>query len=222
MAHTWLLSYAIQVCFTVARNTFPVTAKLADFTNVCKKDWMFQVDLLILPKPVTRWLLAPVIVQVLAPAMVLVLTMSVPHPPPLGDVKSHERMCHPGGRVCYCDVLVWCAYSGCRSASLPSTVDLTVALRAFRSQRVLLLNLIRHCLPTLANSLLAQNLIHKDVYEKVCSDKNPSSERGGALLECLEDRIEAFPASLLKIVDILKSEPFLQEMADDLVHAYSK
>ena len=120
------------------------------------------------------------------------------------------------------DVLVKVLVLSCRSDSLLSTVDPTVALRAFRSQRGLLLNPIRHCLPTLANSLLARDLIPKDVYEKVCNDKVLSSERGGALLECLEDGIETFPYGFLKIVDILKSEPFLRNLADNVVHAYSE
>ena len=112
--------------------------------------------------------------------------------------------------ICYCSV----------STSLPSTIDSTKAVSAFRSQRTLLLNLIRHCLPSLANSLLAEFMIPQDICEKACNQNLGSTERGVALLDCIESQLEAKPSDFTKLVDILKSEPFLTERAEKLVEDY--
>ena len=71
----------------------------ADFTidNVYRKD-----QSIVLRPSVTMWLLAQVMMlapTVLAPAMVLDLTMLVTHPPSQKNVKRQVRMCHPGGCV---------------------------------------------------------------------------------------------------------------------------
>ena len=103
---------------------------------------------------------------------------------------------------------------------LPPTIDCEVASKALRSQRGLLLNPIRHCLPTLANLLRAEYIIPDDVYEDVCNQAVSKSKRCGDLLECMEDRVESFPSDFIKIVHILESEPFLQHIAAELVHSY--
>ncbi len=107
-----------------------------------------------------------------------------------------------------------------RSASLPSTIDATLAVQAFTSQRCLLLNLIRHCLPSLANSLLAKCMIPRDIYKKACNETRGSSERGVTLLDCIEARIELVPSDFTKVLRILQEEPFLEELADGLIHSY--
>jgi len=104
--------------------------------------------------------------------------------------------------------------------SSPPTTD---SVKAFRRQRGLLLSLLRHCsLPSLANSLLAGGLISRGVCELACNDNRGSSERGAALLDCIETSIEAVPSRLQKVVDILKKEPFLREVVSGLVHHYSE
>lgn len=97
-----------------------------------------------------------------------------------------------------------------------------VAVNSFRSHRALLLNLIRHCLPSLANSLRAQYMIPKEIYEIACNENRGSSERGVSLLECVEARIEAVPSDFTKVIQVLQSEPFLCSLADGLVHGYCK
>ncbi len=93
---------------------------------------------------------------------------------------------------------------------------------SFGSKIKILLNLIRHCLLSLATALFAENLIHKDVYEKACNETLPSDSRGVAVLNCIKDRIEAVPSDFTKVVFILESEPFLREIADKLVQEYCK
>ena len=102
----------------------------------------------------------------------------------------------------------------------PSIIDQVVAVNCFRSQRGVLLNLIRHCLPSLANSLLAEGIIPVDVYDDVNNPMLNKSQRSGALLECVEARIEVIPSDLGKVVHILESEPFLKSLATKLVHTY--
>ncbi len=108
------------------------------------------------------------------------------------------------------------------SSQLPGVIDPTVAVKSFRSKINVLLNLIRHCLLSLAAALFAKSLIHEDVYEKACNETLSSDSRGVAVLNCIKDRIEAVPSDFTKIVSILESEPFLREIADELVQSYRK
>ena len=95
-----------------------------------------------------------------------------------------------------------------------------MATNAFRKQRSLLLNLIRHCLPEVANSLFAEYTIPQGVYELVCNGNKDASERGVALLDCVESRIEAVPSDFTKVVDILEADGFLEPGAEELVKSY--
>ena len=101
-----------------------------------------------------------------------------------------------------------------------STIDPTVATNALRKQRSLLLKLIRHCLHSLANSLFADSIIPQDVCERACNQTLTSSERGVALLDCVESRIEAVPSDFTKVVHILEGEGFLRPGAEELVKSY--
>ena len=107
-----------------------------------------------------------------------------------------------------------------RSDLLPASIDPVAAVGSFRSQRELLLNLIRHSLSTLANSLYAQRIISREVYEKACNENRSSSERGGALLECVEARIEVQPLDFTRMVRILESDAFLEVLVEKLVQSY--
>ena len=97
-----------------------------------------------------------------------------------------------------------------------------MAVKSFKSKFSVLLNLIRHCLLSLAAALFAEGLIHEDVYEKACNETIDPDSRSVAVLNCVEDRIEAVPSDFTKIVSILESEPFLREIADELVQSYCK
>ena len=105
---------------------------------------------------------------------------------------------------------------------LPPTIDPTVAVEAFKKQRVLLLNLIRHCLPSLTNSLHAEFMIPQDVYDKATNNVISENERGLVLLDCIEGKIVEDSSNLKKIVNILESERFLASQAEQLVKGYSK
>ncbi len=97
-----------------------------------------------------------------------------------------------------------------------------MAVKSFKSKFSVLLNLIRHCLLSLATALFAESIIYEDVYEKACNETLSSDSRGVAVLNCIKDRIKAVPSDFTKIVSILKSEPFLEETADELVQSYRK
>ena len=105
--------------------------------------------------------------------------------------------------------------------SLPSTIDPALAITTFRSKRPLLLNLVRHCLSSLANSLLSESIISQDAYEKACNQSLGPTERTTALLDCVESRIEVIPASFSKVVHILERlDPFVEIAAKELVQSY--
>ena len=95
-----------------------------------------------------------------------------------------------------------------------------MAVATFRSQRDLMLNLIRHCLPSLANSLYAKAMIPSEIYERACNETRGRSERGVALLDCIEAKLEMGPSNFTTIINILQQEPFLKELADKLIHTY--
>ncbi len=97
-----------------------------------------------------------------------------------------------------------------------------MAVKSLRSKFNVLLNLIRHCLLSLAAALFAEGLIHEDVYEKACNETIDPDSRSVAVLNCIEDRIKAVPSDFTKIVSILESEPFLRDIADELVQSYRK
>ena len=94
-----------------------------------------------------------------------------------------------------------------------------MAVDFIRSQRDLLSNLIRHC-PSLAESLYSKSIISGDVREKACNQSLGSSERGGALLDCVEARVMAVPSDFAKVVNILEAEPYLRFSAEELVKSY--
>ncbi len=92
-----------------------------------------------------------------------------------------------------------------------------MAVKSFRSKINILLNLIRHCLLSLAAALFAESLIHEDVYDEACNKTLSSDSRGVAVLNCIKNRIKAVPSDFTKIVSILESEPFLRDIADELL-----
>ena len=106
--------------------------------------------------------------------------------------------------------------------SLPPTIDSTVAIRSFQSQRELMLNLIRHCLPSVTTSLWAKCIIPRDVRERAVNEIIETKERIIGLLDCIEARITVDPSSYHTVVDILDSEPFLELLAKRLIHNYGK
>ena len=95
-----------------------------------------------------------------------------------------------------------------------------MAIKAFRSQHALLLNLIRHCLPSLASSLYAKSMIPGGIKEKACNQHLDSNERGVALLDSVQSKLEEEPSDFSKFVAILESEPYLRSQAKQLVKNY--
>lgn len=104
--------------------------------------------------------------------------------------------------------------------SLPPTIDQKVAVEAFKRHRGLLRNLIRHCLPSLTNYLIEEDLISNDVKETACNEIRNISVRVMALLDCVQDKIEAEPSYFTKFVHILELEPFLRGLAKTIVSTY--
>jgi hypothetical protein len=65
-------------------------------------------------------------------------------------------------------------------------------------------------------------MIPRGVYELACNANKVPSERGVALLDCIESRIEAVPSDFTKIIHILEAEPFLESQANALIKSYCK
>ena len=106
--------------------------------------------------------------------------------------------------------------------SLPPTIDPTLATDALRTQRGRLLDLLRHCLPEIADPFFAHRMISRKIRDKAFNSHLDITERGVALLDCVESRIEAVPSDFTKVVHILEEEPFLESLAKDLIQSYCK
>ena len=74
-----------------------------------------------------------------------------------------------------------------------STIEPTVAVQTFRSQRGLVLSLFRHCLISLADSLYASSIISQEVYDRACNEYIGRNQRCAALLDCVEARVGLVP-----------------------------
>lgn len=108
------------------------------------------------------------------------------------------------------------------ASELPATINPATAVEAFRRLRPCLQNLTRHCLPTLANSLLAEYIIPRNVSDNACNPAINMDQRCVGLLQCVEDRLEVMSSDFTKVINILHSEPFLECVATELVHSYSE
>ena len=84
------------------------------------------------------------------------------------------------------------------------------------------LNLARHCLVSLANSLFAEEIIPRDVLEETTSDSSNSSKRCLALFSCVEDKIGVVPSDFAKVVRILDCDSFFKELVKELIKSYGK
>ena len=115
-----------------------------------------------------------------------------------------------------------CTFSPSHFTSLDSSdVDPIMAINAMHG---LLLDHVRHCLPSFAASLFAQAIISEGVYESVCNKTLTDSDRGAALLlDSVKSRIEVVPSDFAKLVHILEKEPFLNPpLVNDLVKSCCK
>ena len=63
-------------------------------------------------------------------------------------------------------------------------------------------------------------MIPQGICEKACNQSLSSNERGVALLDCIESRVEVKPSDFVTFVNILESEPFLAEQAGKLLERY--
>ena len=63
-------------------------------------------------------------------------------------------------------------------------------------------------------------MIPKGVKEKTCNQNLDSNERGVALLDCVQSKLEDEPSDLRKFVVILESKPYLRLLAEKLVQSY--
>ena len=114
-------------------------------------------------------------------------------------------------------------YALCRYIpTLPSTIDSTAAANSIRSQGPLLVNLVSHCLLSLANSLYAQFIITRDVHKKACNQSLEVDERARALLDSVEARVEAVPSDFGKFVQILSDDSFLNCTVEMLLKSYGE
>ena len=111
------------------------------------------------------------------------------------------------------------------SSSLPSAIDPTVAIDAFRTQRDQLLNLLQRSLHgAIFDSLCSSGIIPEHVRDTMRPGQAPGQGPGKSnyafLLDCLESRIEAVPSDFTVVVLTLEKDHFLQQLAKDLVQSY--
>ena len=84
----------------------------------------------------------------------------------------------------------------------------------------MLLKLIRHCLPEVASSLYAKSMIPEGVYERANNQSLGVNERGAALLDSVQSKIEEEPSNYTKFIFILESIAYLRSQAENLVTSY--
>lgn len=98
-----------------------------------------------------------------------------------------------------------------------------MAIEALRIQRDVLCKMIRHCLPSISDKLYSKYMISGDVRERACNQSLGSDrERTGALLDCVEARIGIVPSDFVKFIEILKSDSYLQSLAESIIKSYSE
>ncbi len=81
--------------------------------------------------------------------------------------------------------------------------------------------LIKQCLQSLSNSLYGKKLLPEEVYERVGNTSLGQIERAKAILDSLEDIFLSDPNSLHKVIRIMKSEPYLTTLADQIIQSYN-
>jgi hypothetical protein len=62
----------------------------------------------------------------------------------------------------------------------------------------------------------------KKLLDLACNEAKDPSERGVALLDCIESRIAAVPSDFTKVVNIIMKEPFLESLTGALIKSYCK
>ena len=63
-------------------------------------------------------------------------------------------------------------------------------------------------------------MIPQGIKEKACKDNLDSNERGVALLDSVQSKLEGEPSNFSKFVVILESEPYLRSQAEQLIKSY--
>ena len=109
----------------------------------------------------------------------------------------------------------------CFSISFAGPVDPVVAIEALKIQRDLLCENICHCLPFIPDKLYSASMISRDARVKACDPfLGTIHERTGALLDCVEARIKTVPSDFAKFIEILKSDVYLQSVAENVIKSY--
>jgi len=126
--------------------------------------------------------------------------------------------CTPCEKVCGIHSLYQYQYSlPCSSPTQP-TIDPQV--KTLRTHHMNLINLTRHCLPSLKEPLWSEGLIPQDVYDKAGNQAIGITDRCAALLDYILSRVGAVPSDFTKVLHILESQPFLQSLATKLKETY--
>ncbi len=107
-------------------------------------------------------------------------------------------------------------------SELPTAIDSEVALTSFRSLRKELMDQISYCFISITLSLYAKFLIPKDVYDEINEDGIRKAQKTLTLLDSIEMRIKNKPSDFVEIVDVLKSEPYIANLADRLIETYKE
>lgn len=73
------------------------------------------------------------------------------------------------------------------------------------------------CLNTVTNELYARNLISDEVQSQVISSQDSDQTKASKLLLHVKNEIQCNPAKLLELIDVLKEEPFFDEITKEIM-----
>ena len=107
-------------------------------------------------------------------------------------------------------------------AQLLASIDSHKAVSTFRRLRETLNDIISNDLSNVTNALYARQLISNETKNKALNEAHTTTVRTIPLLDAVESKMRLKASIFAEFVHILDSEPYLHELADELVQSYCK
>ena len=106
------------------------------------------------------------------------------------------------------------------STKLPSTINSSRAVEAFKTRLIALTTQLQHNLTTISTSLYAKSIISEAKWQKAMNETPIPKTRTVNLLNAVLNKIKFEPQVFVHFVMILEMEPSLQVQANELVLCY--
>ena len=106
------------------------------------------------------------------------------------------------------------------SSELPTVIDSSQAVKAFKNQLEALTSLLQSNLSSISTSLRAKSIISEAEQQEAMKESVIQKTRTVNLLNVVMNKIELESQVFVEVVKILKSEPSLQILANRLVCCY--